>query len=627
LAPAGAIALAAAAVVGGSAAARDARAPRIVSAAMVDADGDFRADRLRLTYSERVRHAADRDGRYPFKVAGYAIRSVEAARGKTLVLALVEGTVPDDTARPTVGYRRTKAKPVRDRAGNQAVGQAFNKVRQHGHRPPDTPPPPPPPPPPLSDRDGDGTPDAQDCAPDDPAINPGAADKPDLQFVDSNCDGIDGTEQNAIFASPQGNDTNPGTRAAPKREIQAAVVAAALAGKDVYAAAGNYTHIDLATGVGIYGGYDAGTWTRAVPLVTSIVGRPEGIYAARATVVVLQHLTVRGDSTADRSSSAYGIRLVNGSNVRLQRVVVNASDGFFGSDGADGAGGRRGGDGQPGLTGACDVDIPAQGGRGGSSSVERPGGEGGRGVYANVGQDGFEGVIGTHGGRGGDSVSEAGGRRGGDGAPGSPGAFGNNGAGGSRSTGGAAMSWVGEPGRDGTSAGPGNGGGGGGGGGGQRGITVIDGTGNGGGGGGGGGEGGSGGTGGGAGGGSFGIYLYDSTVTVSDSSSITSGSGGSGGRGGSGGLGGAGGGGGLGAVHCSHEIGNGGDGGEGGRGGFGGYGGGGSGGPSVGIFKAGSSTALVADTTIANGTGGPGGASTFSPGMAGVAQPIYDAGP
>ena len=118
-------ALAAATVVAGPAAARDTRAPRIVSAAMEDADGDFRADRLRLTYSERVRHAFDRDGRYPFRVAGYAIGSVGTASGKTIVLALVEATASDDAARPSVAYRRTSAKPVRDQAGNQAVGQVF----------------------------------------------------------------------------------------------------------------------------------------------------------------------------------------------------------------------------------------------------------------------------------------------------------------------------------------------------------------------------------------------------------------------------------------------------------------------------------------------------------------------
>jgi len=54
-------------------------------------------------------------------------------------------------------------------------------------------PPQPPPPPPILDSDGDGSPDNVDCAPHDSMIHSGAADKPDQNFVDSNCDGIDGT--------------------------------------------------------------------------------------------------------------------------------------------------------------------------------------------------------------------------------------------------------------------------------------------------------------------------------------------------------------------------------------------------------------------------------------------------
>ena len=67
-------------------------APRIVVAAMVDADRDDRADAVRLTYSERVWHARDTDGRYPFRVGTYGIRAVDAARGtRTLTVQLAEG--------------------------------------------------------------------------------------------------------------------------------------------------------------------------------------------------------------------------------------------------------------------------------------------------------------------------------------------------------------------------------------------------------------------------------------------------------------------------------------------------------------------------------------------------------
>ncbi|HEX4627805.1 MAG TPA: MXAN_6577-like cysteine-rich protein, partial [Gemmatimonadales bacterium] len=44
-------------------------------------------------------------------------------------------------------------------------------------------------------------------------------DKPDLAFVDENCDGIDGTIADAIFVSTHGNNTNPGTMSQPVATI------------------------------------------------------------------------------------------------------------------------------------------------------------------------------------------------------------------------------------------------------------------------------------------------------------------------------------------------------------------------------------------------------------------------
>ena len=244
-------------VVVAAAAAPDRKPPRIVVATVLDADGDALADRVRLVYSERVRHAADRDGRYPFTVAGYRIRSVGMATGKTLVVLLVERSQPDPGAAPKIRYRRTTAKPVRDRAGNQAAAQLFARAKPHRHSPA-TPPPSPP-----TDTDGDGTPNAEDCAPQNAAVHPGATDLPDLGFVDSNCDGIDGTERDATFASPSGNDANPGTRAKPKREIAAALVAAATGKKRyVLVAFGSYGPVSLSSGISVYGGYDPASWQR-----------------------------------------------------------------------------------------------------------------------------------------------------------------------------------------------------------------------------------------------------------------------------------------------------------------------------------------------------------------------------
>jgi hypothetical protein len=641
------VALAAVVVVGAPPAGSDKKPPRIVSAAMRDSDADSRADRLRLVYSERIRHSLDRDGRYPFTVAGYRIRSVGAASGRALVLALVEKATPDYAAKPWIRYARALSRPVTDRARNQALAQAFRLVRAHGRAPgaqvptPATPPAPAPPTPPVgpptsSDRDGDGSPNEKDCAPDDPAVRPGTRDVPDLSFLDSNCDGIDGTEADAVFASPLGNDTNVGTKAAPKREIAAAVAAAFGSGKYVLAAAGSYQRVDAASNVGIYGGYDAASWSRRTSLVTAIVGSPEGIRASNATGVVLQLLRVTGATQAVNvpgGTSFYGIRAVAGSSIALQRVSVAARSGTAGAEGARGESGVSGQPGGKGGDGECDGDEPGAGGGGGTGAAGRNGGAGGRGGYdaggsAGYGLSGGTGLVGIPGGAGrpaGDPGAD-----GFDGSPGAGGAEGVNAPGGASSITSAKAVWEGEGGGNGSGGSPGNAGGGGGGGGGQICAIFCDqGSGNGGGGGGGAGGGGGGGAGGRAGGGSFGLYLYDSSATVSDSSSIVAAQGGAGGRGGEGGLQGPGGSGGLGGTYCKGEIGEGGDGGPGGHGGHGGGGGGGAGGPSIGIVRAGASKVAVTGSTVTNGVagaGGPGGAGgtgSGGPGDKGIAQRIY----
>ena len=122
------------------------------------------------------------------------------------------------------------------------------------------------------DSDGDGFPDNLDCAPRDPSIHPGAPDAPDLKFVDSNCDGINGDASRAIFVSPNGDDANPGTQIHPKRTLASAVSAGDARGKDVYATAGTYTELlEVNNRVGVYGGYSS-DWTRRGLAATRITG-------------------------------------------------------------------------------------------------------------------------------------------------------------------------------------------------------------------------------------------------------------------------------------------------------------------------------------------------------------------
>ena len=127
LAPAAAIIALVAAMT--AAAAPDRKPPRIVAAAMIDANRNSRADRVRLTYSEPVRHARQAAGRFPFSVAGYRINSAERASARTLVVVLGERQVADPTSAPVIRYARTRTKPVVDRAGNQALAQTFRTTR------------------------------------------------------------------------------------------------------------------------------------------------------------------------------------------------------------------------------------------------------------------------------------------------------------------------------------------------------------------------------------------------------------------------------------------------------------------------------------------------------------------
>jgi hypothetical protein len=420
------------------------------------------------------------------------------------------------------------------------------------------------------DHDHDGHADA-DCAPLDPAVHPGALDKPDLAFEDMNCDGIDGDERNAIFVSLDGDDAAAGTKANPMRTVARGVVTAAEAGADVYIAAGSYETepaggVPLADGVGLYGGYQSLTWSRAADQVTTIEGSPQALLAQGDSRVVLQLLSLEG--TPDVSLSAYGLRAVSDasgpSRLALSNVGVTGAPAAPGADGQEGGEGAAGHGSPGGLGGAggCGGGVTGQPGALGSGS--------------GPGADGVDGV---------NAVSP--------GAPDAP-------------------FWLPAFGRSGGVGGPGAGGQGGTGGtGAQQFFSGL--CGGRGGFGGAGGGGGSGGGGGQNGGGSFGIFIFNSSV-VASSSTIGAGDGGAGGDGADGGNGGAGASGGLGfSGECSGAncAGRGQTGSSGVAGGHGGGGGGGAGGPSFAVYQAGQGSNFSAGggTVLTSGSGGPGGSS------------------
>ena len=340
-------------------------------------------------------------------------------------------------------------------------------------------------------------------------MKPGAVDKPDLNFQDTNCDGIDGDVNKAIFVSLAGNDAAPGTLTNPKRNILAAITAAGAANKDVYIAGGTYFEsLPAVNNVGLYGGYEPVTGKRSASQETIIQGAT-AILAQGDVGVVLQQLTLRG--IPDASGNSYAIRAIPSaittgtpSKILLERVKAEANAGSTGAGGSTGSTGIAGfgfGGGGGGIGGLGNGILGALGGGGFGN-----GGLGG-GVFPNLdaeGDNGGQGGIGsTVGSQGLINPSDS-------------------------------PTWNRS---SASTGGQGSGGGGGGGGRGGVGATLLNalrgGTGGPGGTGGGGGFGGSGGQ---SGGGSFGAYLFNSTLTAVDSK-LSGGAGGAGGNGGSGGFG------------------------------------------------------------------------------------------
>jgi len=464
-----------------------------------------------------------------------------------------------------------------------------------------------------------------------------AGDEPDVMFRDTNCDGIDGDVERAIFVSPRGNDRSPGTRAMPKRTLAAAIAMARMATpvKSVYAALGTYAEsVTLAPGVNLYGGYnDEDNWSRAASNPTEIESPSAlGLTAQNLLVATeVQLFTVRAQAATAPGESSYGVRVLGSTGpVLFRNCLLTSSDGGDGTDGADGTGGAS----ASGSSSPCGANG---GGGGGGGSGNRGGSMGGAGAQVAGGAA----AGGGGGGGGGSSCTDSCRRNNGAaGGTGLPGGNGINGAAGDP-TGQVNMAGVYVPrasarGSDGA-AGGGAGGGGGGGGtevsrscGGSIFNPCRPRSGGGGGTGGGGGCAGTAGTGGTGGGGSFAIISLSSQVRLEGCRMQTGlgGRGGRGGNGGSGGSGGAGSGGGDSGCECT---GIGGTGGAGGAGGAAGSGGGGPGGPSVCVAFSGDLPQQSGTTCTLGraGTGGTGGRNAAlgaaSNGPAGIrvnAQPL-----
>lgn len=475
---------------------------------------------------------------------------------------------------------------------------------------------------------------------------------------DTNCDGIDGDINRALFVDrSSGNDNNPGTKEQPLQSITAALTEiATLNDKDqIYVSRGTYNEsILLIEGVSIYGGYDASqNWKRSAAYEVTIRNTAAdsntkdvvGLYGDNIGtdgVTELQNVRVVAGSASERvpgtknGASSIGLHCTNCEGLVIRGAVIEAQNGYAG------AGGSSGSQQFPSvssLPSSCKDQHGQNGsaasggdrGSGGESfecsltnETTRAGGQAGHGRSTSSGDSGSSGqVAGSGGGSGGGGGSSNANPFSGSGGPGGPGGKGDDGtpgtvgnAGGFTFTCTAGICRFGAEGTDGGDGSMGHGGGGGGGGG----NNVLNG------GGGGGGGGASGcpgtkGTGSGAGGNSIAALLVDSSGIAIETTTFITGTGGNAGAAGKGGAEGPGCPGGNGGSGAG-QAGNGGKGGAGGAGGRGGHGGGGTGGSSVGILL--SNTNVTPSSPVWTlGNAGAGGQSDGNAGPAGKKENTY----
>ncbi|MFT6399953.1 MAG: hypothetical protein ACJAYU_004723, partial [Bradymonadia bacterium] len=245
------------------------------------------------------------------------------------------------------------------------------------------------------------------------------SDRPDLEQLDNNCDGIDGDYEDGVFVRGGGTTINSTCRSAlttctgssiaascptgladePLNDIQDAVSLASCLGKDVYVTAGFYSinaEIELADNVGIYGGYvwtSVAGWSRGEgrteierdgglagdPVISVFVG--EDLNASVREVELHSLDLETGDADDGAGQHNIGFICDNCAGVVLADLSIvtgSGGDGFaVVGVGPAGSSGKNASDGSAGGAVRTCNGVNVNGGTGGSSNANN--GSGGSG--------------------------------------------------------------------------------------------------------------------------------------------------------------------------------------------------------------------------------------------------------
>lgn len=172
---------------------------------------------------------------------------------------------------------------------------------------------------------------SDECEPD------GKEDLPDDDFADTNCDGIDGDLEKAIFVDPFGSDAGDGSIDAPVATLTKGVALARTSGKSVYVCTARYEEaIELDGPVSIYGGYDCTDGWKRKPqhaIVAPVEGRPLTITKVEEPLTIDRINFVAADARGAGQSSVAAL-VIDSVEVYLRHVDLEAGRGAAGRNGA-----------------------------------------------------------------------------------------------------------------------------------------------------------------------------------------------------------------------------------------------------------------------------------------------------
>ncbi len=126
-------------------------------------------------------------------------------------------------------------------------------------------------------------------------------------------------------------------------------------------AGGEYEGLEFngAKEISVYGDLNPGTWKaeREPTNPTRFAGQTQGLLLNGSTEMSFQQVTFQGRAAFSPGSSAYGVRMINGSHATFADVRVEAGGGANGARGANGAQGAAGTNGAHGEAGATPGDV------------------------------------------------------------------------------------------------------------------------------------------------------------------------------------------------------------------------------------------------------------------------------